>query len=190
MEKPDDLPSGTIVGEWYWGKSGRGKTHAAIEDFPNAYRKVCNNKWFDGYRPDEQQYILLDDLDKSHAYMGFHLKIWGDRYAFVAEIKGASLCIRPLKVVVTSNYHPRDIWSDDTTLEPILRRFQITQFCYEGEEPLNLGRNDYRQEHVRLRRPDSFESPPSPEVPPIAQMVETPQSRSSVDFFIFNDILN
>lgn len=36
--------------------------------------------------------------------------------------------IRPQKLVITSNYHPKDIWADETTLEPILRRFKIVHF--------------------------------------------------------------
>lgn len=151
MEPPSDLPSGTLVGYWFWGQSGRGKTHHTTEQYPNAYRKICNNKWFDGYQPDKHKEILLDDLDKSHNYMGFHLKIWADRYAFVGEIKGSSITMRPEKVIVTSNYHPRDIWDDSTTLEPILRRFEITQFCFDHETPLNKGENMWRPEKVHYR---------------------------------------
>jgi len=71
----------------------------------------------------------MDDLDIKHDYMGYHLKIWADRYAFVAEFKGSSRMIRPKKLVVTSNVHPKDIWKDDATLLPILRRFKIVRFA-------------------------------------------------------------
>lgn len=60
--------------------------------------------------------------------MGYHLKIWADRYAFNAEIKGSSRFIRPKVICVTSNYHPKEIWDDESTLGPILRRFKIVQF--------------------------------------------------------------
>lgn len=62
--------------------------------------------------------------------MGYELKVWADRYKFLAEVKGTSngVPIRPKKIVVTSNYHPKEIWSDAQTLEPILRRFKITRF--------------------------------------------------------------
>lgn len=68
--------------------------------------------------------------------MGYNLKIWGDRYAFMAEVKGGSLLIRPKKIVVTSNYHPREIWEDSSTLEPILRRYKIVHF-QSMQSPVN-----------------------------------------------------
>jgi len=60
--------------------------------------------------------------------MGYHLKIWADRYAFNVEVKGGSMYVRPKIIVITSNYHPKDIWNDNTTLEPILRRFKVIKF--------------------------------------------------------------
>lgn len=114
------------IGFWYYGKTGVGKTRSANLDFPDAYRKISNNKWWDGYQ--DQEYVIIDDLDKSHGYMGYHLKIWGDRYAFIAESKGSSRYIRPKIICVTSNWKPQDIWDDESTLAPILRRFKVVHF--------------------------------------------------------------
>lgn len=129
---PVDLEPGVLKAFWYWGKSGRGKSRAAYFRFPKAYRKISNNKWWDGYRNQEE--VILDDLDKKHDYMVYNLKIWSDIYAFVAETKGSSMMIRPKVVVVTSNYYPKDIWSEESDLEPILRRFDVTEFCFRGEQ--------------------------------------------------------
>lgn len=130
-EQVSDLPSSNIpVNYWFFGSTGSGKSHAARNEFPKSYLKVSNNKWWDGYRQGVHTTVIMDDFDISHNYMGFNLKIWADRYAFTAEVKGATLMLRPNHIIVTSNYHPAQIWPNDKemTLDPILRRFKIVHF--------------------------------------------------------------
>lgn len=111
--------------EWLWGESGSGKSYTARNRYPTAFLKACN-KWWDGYRGEDV--VLIEDFDKKHDVLCHHMKIWADRYPFPAEVKGSSIKIRPKKLVVTSNYHPSTIWSDPSDLEPILRRFKLTEF--------------------------------------------------------------
>jgi len=112
----------TLRNEWHFGSTGTGKTRGVNAKYPGIFRKNPN-KWWDGYQGEE--FVLIDDVDAKHDGLGYYLKIWADHYPFTAESKGSSMQIRPTAIIVTSNYHPRDIWDSPQTLEPILRRFTI-----------------------------------------------------------------
>jgi hypothetical protein len=123
--KEQNLECTEIANEWYYGETGTNKSLTAWNENPEAYRKMCN-KWWDGYNGEEV--VIIDDLDIKHDVLGHHLKIWGDHYPFMAEVKGDALKIRPKKIIVTSNYSPEAIWQDNQTLLPILRRFKKKEF--------------------------------------------------------------
>lgn len=99
-----------------------GKSRKARKENPGFYTKM-NNKWWEHY--EDQDIVLIEDVGNTHAWMGDFLKIWADRYGFRAEVKCASLVLRPKRIVVTSNYHPMDLWPDVSVHEPLLRRFKL-----------------------------------------------------------------
>lgn len=111
-----------VCGVWVYGQSGVGKTHWAMEKYPNAYLKQLDAKWT-GYAG--QDNVIVDDMDPFHKNLGKCFKDWGDKFVFAADAKWGGGNYRPKAVVVTSQYHPQEIWSDYETYSAIKRRYKI-----------------------------------------------------------------
>lgn len=119
-KKVKDLPN--VCGTWLWGEPGVGKSYKARIENPDHYDKPLN-KWWDGYR--NEPVIILDDVGLSQgSWLGDLLKRWSDRYSFPAEQKGTTVQIRPIKIVVTSNYKISEIFQDVTLCKALERRFK------------------------------------------------------------------
>lgn len=114
-----------IRGVWIYGPPGVGKSRHVRDRHPDCFIK-SQSKWWDGYQG--QEVVLLDDFDRLGVCLSHYLKIWADRYAAIGEVKGGSIPLMHKTFYVTSNYHPRDLWSqedDQDLLDAILRRFKI-----------------------------------------------------------------
>lgn len=121
---PPDLPFDQVNNVWLHGETGTGKSRLARE-LGIDYNKP-EGSWWDGYDTTWlNPGVLFDDFDKREKDWVRMIKVSADIYSFRAPVKGAYLNIRPWGVVITSNYHPSQIWDTDMDLQPILRRFAV-----------------------------------------------------------------
>lgn len=121
---------GELINEWIYGPPRTGKSTLAFAENPGAYLKGLN-KWWCGYK--DQPTVIVDDMDPFHKTLTQEFKQWGHHMAFAAETKGGSLCIRPKKIVVTSNYAIDQIWEDKVTQDAMKARYKE---IYVGPEKL------------------------------------------------------
>lgn len=123
MVKPDALAA--PCGTWIYGKSGVGKSYSVRKCFPDLYSKNAS-KWWDGYQ--KEDVVLFDDLGTDQVgWISRFLKIWPDQYPFIADIKGGSICIRPRRFIVTSQFTIRELFTDQTTIDALERRFTVIE---------------------------------------------------------------
>lgn len=108
-------------GVWICGPPRCGKDWG-VKKFGNCFLKPLN-KWWDGYA--DEPHVLLSDIEPDHGkWLGYFLKIWADRYAFTAEVKGSTMRIRPRKIFCTSNFLLEEVFKD-RVLEAIKARFNV-----------------------------------------------------------------
>lgn len=136
---PKDLEPGTRH-MWLWGPSGSGKSRKAREIFKERFPDVAfynklQNKWWDHYNGNDRP-VLIDDLEYENGRaLVAYLKLWLDFYVFKVEYKGGAKDIRPPFLIITSNFHPWDIFGDkpEQWFEPIMRRLDVVYVAKEGE---------------------------------------------------------
>lgn len=119
MGRPQLL--GGPCGIWVYGRSGVGKTHSVYSSYPDLYSKNASKNW-DGYQ--NEDVVLFDDIDPAQcSWIVRFLKIWSDKYPFIADNKGGSVIIRPKTFIVTSQYTIEELFADEPTREALQRRF-------------------------------------------------------------------
>lgn len=122
---------------WIWGDAGVGKSRwamsqgTAMEVFKKGF-----NKWWDGYRLMRTKCVIIDDWPCMPAgnSLSWHIKIWGDRYAFTGECKGSHTWVSPGKffIIITSNYPIDQCFEKQEDIEAIHRRFKEVH-CTNGD---------------------------------------------------------
>ena len=136
---------------WIWGEPGTGKSQWAASLMPiqHQYKKAVN-KWWDGYNLVVHKIVMLEDFPKNGQMFAQHMKIWTDRYFFMAEVKGNSICVEPGRFffIVTSNFPIHECFEDPQDIAAIKRRFTEFQLTRDNKailNAMNLDRNILKQ---------------------------------------------
>ncbi len=105
----------------YWGETGTGKTRKAFSEAEAPYMH-SGSHWFDGYSG--ESHVIFDDFGGSEFKLTYLLKLL-DRYPMRVPVKGGFVNWCPKKVWITSNYSPKEWYSNakDEHVKAMFRRF-------------------------------------------------------------------
>lgn len=115
LKPPIERPAISVL--WLWGLPGVGKSRRAHEQLPDAYIKEPRTKWWNGYLCEAD--VIIDDFGPNGIDIN-HLLRWFDRYKCLVENKGGMIALYATTFIVTSNFHPRDIFKFGDEINPQL----------------------------------------------------------------------
>jgi len=136
-ELQDSVQRDSISVDWFFGPPGSGKSRRAHETLPEAYIKDPRTKWWNGYKLETD--CIIDDFGPGGIDIN-HLLRWFDRYKCHVETKGGMLPLHATKFIVTSNFHPRQLFRnfnfsnnvseecEHPQMDALLRRITVIEF--------------------------------------------------------------
>jgi hypothetical protein len=80
---------------WVWGDN-----QAILQ---TTYKQFCNT-WWDGFQCGQVELVIIDDWPWES--LAYHIRIWGDRYPFIAQVNNSGIVLAPgdFKLIITSNF--------------------------------------------------------------------------------------
>jgi len=120
----DPMSLNHLDNEWIYGETGTGKSYPfekMRDEHQTCFFKTHDALW-QGYRG--QPVVCIDELDPEDRGMLRLLKSWMGKGVIEAKVHYSHGKFRPKRIIVCSNYHPRDIWPEKI-LGPLYRRMKI-----------------------------------------------------------------
>jgi hypothetical protein len=126
LQRPVERSSISV--EWIYGDPGVGKSRLAHDRLGRAFNKEPRTKWWSGYLFEQE--VIIDDYGPKCIDIN-HLLRWFDRYKCLVETKGGMMALHATTFIVTSNFHPRELFKEDDgsehkQLPALLRRMKVT----------------------------------------------------------------
>lgn len=119
----------------YWGPTGTGKTHKAVEAAGvSAYWKDAASIWWDGYF--DQAHVIIDEVVPNRIEHGIGASLllrWLDKYPVNVQTKGGYVALQATKIWLTSNYNPTE-WLPAANSEALVRRMTVVEELTEPYE--------------------------------------------------------
>lgn len=126
----------TTEGEWYWGKTGVGKSHRAFEGYNPETHYVLNvndNGWWDGYTG--QEIVIINEFRGQIPY-GELLDLTDKWPKTVKQRNKAPVPFLAKKIIITSCSPPENIYGnvfdDQERVDQLLRRFKVELLSQAG----------------------------------------------------------
>lgn len=95
--------------EVIYGKPGTGKSTLALKRYPNAYFKALDHQFWDGYTG--QNEIIIDEFRPGSMPISKLLALVSPA-PHQLNIKGLTTWCKATKILIISNYHPKDWYPD------------------------------------------------------------------------------
>jgi len=112
--------------EWIYGPTGVGKTHYALQNYNPDHICIWHNYNYTG-----QEVMVIDNFTKQFK-IEFLLKLV-DKWPYMIKTRGrrtrtAEVQFVAKKIIVTSIYHPREVYDSGFELDELCRRITIKHF--------------------------------------------------------------
>lgn len=109
---------------WYYGPTGTGKTHTALQKTIDPYLCMSTSKWMDGY--DGHEDVIIDDYRASFCQFSELLRMI-NQAPMTVETKGGTRQFRAKRVFITTPYSVERTWATRTSEEINQLTRRITQ---------------------------------------------------------------